>query len=147
MSGSNFFLLVFASLIILGFFACSSTTTATNTDTSTSSSTEEYIELPTGKSVVDFVGKKVWLMGKESKMVYQHMMKGSFSPDGEKDPEKHIYIDYNENGGQIVGYYKGFDIPKDEAMHKFYGKILSMSGAGKGGGMHTEYYIMLDKVE
>lgn len=146
MANQYFLLLLFACFFSIGFYACNSTATTTSTDASTNTD-ETYIELPVGKSIVNFENKKVWFVGKESEMVHQHMMKGSYSPDGDKDPEKHIYIDYNENGGQIVGYYRGFDIPKDKKTHKFYGKVLSMSGAGKGGGTHTEYYIMLDKVE
>jgi len=132
-------LISFFSLLLLIISACGTTSTTSNT--TNVSENNSYTKLPANKSVISFVGKKISLVGKKSEMVHQHMMKGSL--DGK---EKHIYIDYND-GNQIVGYYSGFTIPDDKKTHTFYGTVDKMSGAGKGGGTHTEYYIDLDKVE
>lgn len=123
------------------YMACSSSNNTTNDKTSTSN----YQHLSKDKSVKDFVEQQIWLEGTESTEVHQHMMKSSFSLEGEA-AEKHLYVDYN-NGKQIAAYYKNIKIPKDQKVHKFFGTVQKMSGAGKGGGTHTEYYLDLDKVE
>ena len=64
---------------------------------------------------------------------------------GSLEPESHVYVDYNNS--QVVAYYRDFKLPKDKKKLKFYGTVSQMSGAGKGGGTHTETYIDLDKVE
>lgn len=141
---------LFIMLITMSFFACNSTQkTSSDTDNANSKPTpgQDYIEFLTDASITEYEGKKIWFVGKEAEMVYQHMMKSSPMVEGDEDPEKHIYIDYNNKGGQIVGYYRNFKIPKGQTSIKFYGTVYSMSGAGKGGGTHTEYYLILDKVE
>lgn len=106
---------------------------------------KNYQYLSEDKLIKNYVGQKIWLEGKESTVIHQHMMKPSFSLS-EEDKEKHLYVDYN-NGQQIVVYYTNINIPKDQKKHQFYGTVQKMSGAGKGGGTYTEYYLDLDKVE
>jgi hypothetical protein len=136
-------------ILNLCFFFCISTTyiacsSSVNT-TSTTRTDSNYQLLSIDKSIKDYVDQKIYLEGTESLEINQHMMKTSFSLEGEAE-EKHLYIDYN-NGQQIVGYYKNIRLPKDQKKHKFYGTARKMSGAGKGGGTFTEYYLDLDKVE
>ncbi len=112
----------------------------------------DWTKIPKGKSWID---QKVVFEGKISTMPHQHMMKGSF--DGE---EQNIYIDPTEqyNYSQIVGYYRELSLKMDntaknaldkgsKAIFRFYGTIGEVSGAGKGGGTHSEYYIDLEKME
>ena len=61
-------------------------------------------------------------------------------------PEKHQTIDFND-GEQTVVYYSGIDVPEDEQEHLYYGTVDKISGAGKGGGTHTEYFLILDHVD
>lgn len=130
------------------FFCLSTTYTAcisSNNTTNNNTSTTSYQQLSKDKSIKNHVNQQVWLEGTESIDIHQHMMKSSFSLEGEAE-EKHLYVDYN-NGQQIVVYYKNIKIPQDQKKHKFFGTIQKISGAGKGGGTHTEYYLDLDKVE
>jgi hypothetical protein len=122
------------------YMACISSKNTTNDNTSTSN----YQHLSKDKSIKGFVEQQIWLEGTESTEVRQHMMKSSFSLEGAA--EQHLYVDYND-GQQMVAYYKSIKIPKDQKVHKFFGTVQKMSGAGKGGGTHTEYYLDLDKVE
>jgi hypothetical protein len=108
-------------------------------------STSSYQHLSKDKSIANHVNQQIWLEGTESTQINQHMMKVSFNLEGEAE-EKHLYVDYN-NGQQIVVYYKNIKIPQDQKKHIFFGTIQKMSGAGKGGGTHIEYYLDLDKVE
>jgi hypothetical protein len=139
---------LWASLFLVSIVSCKSTiSTSQSQNMSKTVNDHPYVEITEGKSVVNFVDRKVWFTGKESTIIYQHMMKSpGLNASGERLKEDHAYIDYN-NGGQIVAYYHDISFPEDKAVHKFYGTIRSMSGAGKGGGTHTEYYLMLDKVE
>ena len=123
------------------YMACISSNSTTNSNISTTS----YQQISKNKSIANHVNQQVWLEGTESIGINQHMMKSSFSLEGEAE-EKHLYVDYN-NGQQIVVYYKNINIPQDQKKHKFFGTIQKISGAGKGGGTHTEYYLDLDKVE
>ena len=138
----------YLALNLLLFFCLSTTYTACSSSSNTTNDnnlTSNYQALSKDKSVKDFVDQQIWLEGTESTEVYQHMMKPSFSLE-EEDAEKHLYVDYN-NGQQIVAYYKNIKIPKDQKKHKFFGTVKKISGAGKGGGTHTEYYLDLNKVE
>lgn len=108
----------------------------------------EYHELKAGESINSFIDKKVVFNGKISKMPMQHMMRMS-PPMGEK--EEHEYIEPSDAAkfGQLVAYYLPSKVkwPGQEAGLRFYGTLGSMSGGGKGGGEHTEIYLLLDKVE
>ncbi|BDS09896.1 hypothetical protein [Aureispira anguillae] len=125
--------LLIASICCCSFGACQ--TIEKNTTYIT-----QYPPLPLNESIQDYHGKKICLQGKKATVIHQHMMKGSISN------EQHIYIDYNK-GQQLVAYYNNLKIPNDKKVHKFYGTVHKISGAGKGGGPHTEYYLDLDKVE
>lgn len=140
MKSSSFTIILY--LFLLSTIACHS---SNNTTSNTTIDQQAYQELSKDQPIKVYVGQKVWLIGKQSKAIYQHMMKGSIALEGESK-EEHIYIDYHV-GQQIVAYYKDINVPKGQKKYKFYGTIQSMTGAGKGGGTHTEYYINLDKVE
>lgn len=142
----RFIALLSIALPLTTYTACiSSKETTTSPQTTTKSVTDEdsYTELLPNQSVRDLVGKKVWFEGKLSSMVQQHMMKSGM--DG---TPPHIYIDFH-NGRQIVGYLtNSLAAPeKVDQNYRFYGRIGSMSGAGKGGGVHMEYYIDLTRIE
>ncbi len=82
------------------------------------------------------------ISGKVSQFPLQHMMKFSMTE------EQHVYIDMPD-GRQIVGYYDAAKIKidlKDTKKYLFIGKLNKMSGAGKGGGTHTEYYLDLKEM-
>jgi hypothetical protein len=133
--------LCFFFCISTTYIACTSSVNTTNSKTADT----KYQHLSKNKSIKGFVDKAVCIEGTESIEINQHMMKPYFSLEGEVE-EKHLYVDYN-NGQQIVVYYKNINLPEDQKKHKFYGTVREMSGAGKGGKMHTEYYLDLDKVE
>lgn len=146
---------------LLSTFACDSNSTTnenTNTDststtlvapTGTESATSEvntndFMELSSDMPISDYVGQKIWISGAITppEKTMEHMMKSSV-PGQE---ELNVCIDFNE-GEQVIGYYANITIPKDNASHKFYGTVDKISGPGKGGENHTEYFINLVKVE
>ena len=109
-----------------------------------------YLELLPGDNITAFKDQEITFYGKISDMPMQHMMRSSPAFD-DVEPEKHKYIEPSSNykGGQIVAYYLESKVkwPEKKDELRFFGTIKSMSGAGKGGGEHTEYYLMLDAVE
>lgn len=127
----------------LNFTGCRSRKASTTTEMTTTEMQETYTELKPGMSITAHVGQNIWVMGKESNIIMQHMMKGSLG-----GIEQHFYLDYH-NGAQIVAYHKGLSIPDDGKEHKFYGTVGSMKGPGKNSkaGDHTEYYLDVHKVE
>lgn len=134
------------------FMACNSTK-SNNENSKSAARGSNYHPLSKTEKLSDFDGKKVSFEGKISTIIMQHMMKGGPMPFGEEDDhekEKHQYLSPLESYafGEIVGYYFPSKVswPKADKLI-FYGTIGSISGAGKGGGTHTEYYIDLDKVE
>lgn len=104
---------------------------------------DAYLELDQDMYMEEYQGQKVWLKGKITQQPMQHMMKNS-PPFGE--PEKYQTIDFN-GGEQTVVYYTNIEFPMDDQEHKYFGSIDKISGAGKGGGTHTEYFLNLDRVE
>jgi hypothetical protein len=137
------------SALSLSFIACNST--KSNKGTKTDNMQEDYHQLSKTDKLSNFEGKKVQFEGKISTIIMQHMMKGSnpFLEEGEEQ-EEHKYIlppdDYAFH--EIVAYYFPNKVTWPDAEKlRFYGTIQMISGAGKGGGTHTEYYIDLDKVE
>lgn len=134
--------LSFSILLYSFIFSITACHPSSNT---TTSNNQTYQQLALDQSIKKYVGQQVWLEGKQSRVISQHMMKGTLALEGESK-EEHIYIDYHV-GQQIVAYYKDINVPNDNKKHKFYGTIQSITGAGKGGGTHTEYYMDLDKVE
>ena len=103
-----------------------------------------YSTLKAKDDWMDYKGKKIVFSGQESKRILQHMMANFFNE------ERHSYfIDPSEEykRGQLVVYSKEELDLKAGKEYLFYGEIQTVSGAGKGGGTHTELYIVLDKVE
>ena len=99
-------------------------------------------ELPNSKSLPH----RIAIEGEIATAIHQHMMKVSMESNDE-----HLYIDVlDSEGQQLVGYYNPTTIgivPDDTKRHYFLGTLHSISGAGKGGGTHTEWYIDLDRIE
>lgn len=147
------YLSVFIFIVLV---ACSAPKNSTSPEVSENTKKEgEYIAWNKLLKGQEWVNQKVVLEGKIAKIPHQHMMKGSL--DGK---EQNVYIDPLEkyNYSQIVGYYRELSLDMDntaknalnkgsESVFRFYGTINKMTGAGKGGGTHTEYYIDLDKME
>lgn len=153
--------LPFCVLIALFLAQCNTPSKITDSDSNneientTRIAKEDYPVLNPTQNYEDFVKQHysnkdnqphyIAIKGKVAEMIHQHMMKASFD-----NKESHVYIDIvNSDGGQLVGYYKPstLKIPEDNQTHLFLGTLHSMTGAGKGGGMHTEWYIDLDGVE
>ena len=108
-----------------------------------------YYILNAGESLFDFVDKKICFEAKIAEIPAQHMMKMSLN---DVEEEKHEYLDPDPKykSYQVVGYYfqSKVQFPENKkAAIKVYGSVKTMSGKGKGGGTHTEYYLDLDKVE
>jgi len=133
--------LILCSLLVIGS-ACQPTSSSTH-DSKTDET--DYIPLPPNQSISGYVGKAIWFEGRRSAMIRQHMMKGP-GPVAEYE-EQHCYIDYHGDHQTVVYYTKDIEVPKDDKMHKFYGIVDKIRGAGKGGNPHTEYFLNLHKVE
>ncbi len=102
----------------------------------------EYIQLEKKNNPEELVGKKVTFVATRCSFEYQHMLKVSL------EVENYICIE-SEEVGQILAYYKS-DTPvknADNLRFRIFGTVGKVSGAGKGGETHTEYYIDLDNVE
>jgi hypothetical protein len=113
------------------------------------SSEGEYYYVKNGESIFSRMDEKVCFEATFSKEIYQHMMR--MSPPFQKEKEEHHYIDpaSKYKGGQIVAYYFPSKVKwpaNKSAKFLVYGTMSSMTGPGKGGGEHTEYYLILDKV-
>lgn len=152
---------LFISLVLSFLFSCTAPSETTqdepsdNTAVKTESATESteiksdeldksaYSELDQDMYMEDYQGQKIWLKGRITQQPMQHMMK---DPPPFGAPEKHQTIDFND-GEQTVVYYSGIDVPEDEQEHLYYGTVDKISGAGKGGGTHTEYFLILDHVD
>lgn len=109
----------------------------------------DYHEIKKGESLSKLVDKKVVFNGKISEIPMQHMMRYAPPMNENAEKEEHKYIEPSElDFFQLVAYYLPSKVqwPAKEGL-RFYGTLGSMSGAGKGGGEHTEIYIILDKVE
>jgi hypothetical protein len=136
-------------MLILAFWACNNTKISTGKSNIKSSMNMNYYILKVGENLSDFVDQKICFEAKISEIPAQHMMKMSLN-DGEE--EKHEYLDPDSKykGNQIVGYFYPSKVKFPEnkkAAIKVYGSLHAMSGKGKGGGTHREYYLDLDKVE
>jgi hypothetical protein len=110
------------------------------TPTSNSLNTEGYTELKADASLKDYKGEKVYFKAEICEFEMQHMLAGM------KD---YVCIDWVDDKGETVRQmlaYTDLKVEKDGVFVAF-GTLGSVSGAGKGGGMHTEYYLDLDKVE
>lgn len=102
----------------------------------------DYEDLPSKAKLENYVGKKVTFVAARCKMEYQHMLK--LSIDGTP-----AYICLDAEIGQLLAYYKTKEAIKnsDNIRFRVFGTIGKITGAGKGGGIHTEYYLDLDYVE
>ena len=142
-------ILLFLSAILLG--AChrapSSNETSSNELKNEKTMKAEYHNLMETDQLGKFLDKKVCFEGKIAKIIHQHMMKGSI--DGSQ--QEHYFDPLDKYSfGQMVVYYRSGKViwPDDkEKLLKIYGTVGEISGAGKGGGTHSEYYLDVDKVE
>jgi len=120
-------------------------TTTEETSSTDDATSGDYLAIDMDMAIGNYIGEQVMIKGKIAATPMQHLMKPE-DPFGQEE-EKHTFISYN-NGEEIVGYYKAaVTVPNDDAAHTFYGTVDKVSGAGKGGGMHTEYYLNLEKVD
>jgi hypothetical protein len=109
-----------------------------------------YYTMTDAENISDFVGKKVRFQASLSEIPMAHMMRPSLSHFGK---EEHIYLDPlpKYGFGQIVAYFNTAAFRgKNLRAHRTYwvwGTVGSVSGAGKGGGMHTEPFLELEGVE
>ncbi len=141
---------------ILAFFflwvilSCTgSKNTVITLDNQINSMKKDYHHLKAGENLFDFVDKSIVFDVKIAEIPTQHMMKSSLN-NGEKENHEYLDPDTKYKASQIVGYYlpSKVDWPnKKKATIKVYGSLRVMSGKGKGGGTHTEYYLEIDKVE
>ena len=136
-------------LLLFAFCACKSTKVNISESNNKSSMYTDYQMLKAGENLSDFVDKKICFDAKISEIPAQHMMKMSLN-DGEE--EKHEYLDPDSkyNCSQVVGYYylSKVKFPENKKTTlKVFGSLRMLKGKGKGGGIHTEYYLDLDKVE
>ena len=102
----------------------------------------EYMQLTKRNNPEELVGKKVTFVATRCSFEHQHMMKTTM------EIEQYICIESDEVG-QILAYYMP-DTPVRNAENlrfRVFGTVGKISGAGKGGKTHTEYFIDLDHVE
>lgn len=129
---------VFIFLTVMFLMACSPKTSVQMGD---------YNELPNKAKLEEWVGKKVTFVATRCSFEYQHMLKASL--DG---TPPYVCIE-SEASGQILAYYekekeKNIQLENTENLRfRVFGTLNKISGAGKGGGTHTEYYLDLDNVE
>ncbi|OHD56733.1 MAG: hypothetical protein A2Y33_06480 [Spirochaetes bacterium GWF1_51_8] len=83
-------------------------------------------------------GKKIVLIGKKAGFEMEHMLAFFM------EPMKYIAVDLPD-GSQILAYSK--DKIECAKKIKLIGTVSSVTGAGKGGGDHTEFYLVIDKWE
>lgn len=124
-------------------------TSSTNSPKTSATAADEFFLLPEKYDWEEALLRQkentnnlIAISGKVSQFPLQHMMKFSMTE------EQHLYIDMPD-GRQIVGYYDAAKIKidlNDTTNHLFIGNLNKMSGAGKGGGTHTEYYLDLKEV-
>ncbi len=102
----------------------------------------EYTTLKPDQSIQDFVGQRICIEGQLATIIHQHMMKG-----GVNGTPTHVYVDYHKSR-QLVAYFKDGVAPPTTAgkSYRFYGIVGRISGAGKGGGTYTEYYLDVVRV-
>ena len=132
---------MFILSVLISFFACIPTKDI---------STSEYELLPMDAKLSEYVGKKVYFKARICDFEMQHMLR--FSLDG---PNQHFCIDQmddnGESGFQMLAYTDKSRIDMveeyDGKIFTVYGTLDSMTGAGKGGGEHTEYFLEFEKLE
>lgn len=111
---------------------------------------ESYYTMTDAENIADFVGKKVRFQASLAEIPMAHMMRPSLNLSGQ---EEHVYLDPlpKYGFGQIVAYFKVASFQRNmiRANRTYWisGSVGSVSGAGKGGGTHTEYYLELEGAE
>ncbi len=109
-----------------------------------------YYTMTDAENIADFAGKKVRFQASLAEIPMAHMMRPSLNLSSK---EEHLYLDPlpKYGFGQIVAYFKvdSFQRNMIRANRTYWvsGTVGSVSGAGKGGGTHTEYYLELEGVE
>lgn len=106
-----------------------------------------YNELPINPDLETLVGQKVFFEANLAEMENQHLVKSSF-----EGTAAYICVEPLERYKTIVQLLA---YSEDKTLRgrlagktfKVYGVMGKITGAGKGGGFHTEYYLDLDKVE
>ena len=109
-----------------------------------------YYTMTDAENIADFEGRKVRFLCTLAEIPMAHMMRPSLNHSGK---EEHIYIDPlpKYGFGQIVAYFKAAsfqrNMMKTNRTYWVSGTVGSVSGAGMGGGTHTEYYLELEGAE
>lgn len=109
-----------------------------------------YYTMTDAENIANFEGKKVRFQASLAEIPMAHMMRPSLSHSGE---EKHAYLDPlpKYGFGQIVAYFniRSFSQTpmKPNRIYWVSGSVGVVSGVGKGGGTHTEYFLELEGVE
>jgi hypothetical protein len=103
----------------------------------------DYYQLPKKNNPEEWVGKKVTFVAVRCPFEHQHLLKTTL--DG---TPKYLCLEAEEVG-QILAYYgKNTPIRAADALRfRVFGTVGKVSGAGKGGKMHTEYYLDLDYID
>lgn len=107
----------------------------------------QYELLPADAALKQYNGKRVYFEVRFCEMEMQHMLRPSLQ--GNNDYFCVDRIDETERIGQLLAYtsedivaiYKKYD----DQPFIIFGTIGMISGAGKGGGTHTEYYLEMEK--
>ncbi len=113
-------------------------------------SSVSYHTMTDAENIADFVEKKVRFQASLADIPMAHMMRPSLIHSGK---EEHLYLDPlpKYGFGQIVAYFNvdAFQRNMIRANRTYWvsGTVGSVSGAGKGGGTHTEQYLELEGVE
>jgi hypothetical protein len=103
----------------------------------------DYVYLETKSDAERWIDQKVAFRATVCRFENEHLIRPSF--DGN---EAYICLD-NAVFGQILAYHaSNFDKkPTEKSEFLVYGRFAKTTGAGKGGGMHTEYFLEMDKAE
>ena len=111
---------------------------------------DKYVILTSDANENEFVGKKVQFNARICDFEMQHMLRPSLVDDA----KNYICIDRIDKKGERFGQMLAYKPNVDELYKHLedktftvYGTLAKISGAGKGGGTHTEYYLELDKAE
>lgn len=108
-----------------------------------------YTLLERGEQAEGLLEQPVKILGRRSDIIMQHMMAAApvMRPDGTFTRKREFAFD-TEALGQILVYYA--DELEPMAFNQrlvVYGVLREVSGPGKGGGKHSEYYVDLDRLE
>lgn len=117
--------------------------------TCVSTDSTEYIELPMNANLDDYIGKHVVFEAQFCDFEMNHMLRFSMDED-----DTHFCIDQKdgeETGIQVLAYTTRGQLETldeyKEKRFKVYGLFESFTSKGRGGTMHTEYYLEFDLIE